>query len=121
MDNGSPGMILVTFILTSHLQTWGDAYKAESVPVLSTFRSFATPEHDLPMDGYFLYHSYVYPVLTQSMSILSFRVDWPKAAEHPLFYVGVYAAIGLASALASILSAAAQYTGALRASKILFK
>ena len=106
-------------MLTNLIQTWGDAYKA--VPVLSTFRSFATPEHELPTDGHFFYHSYVSPIVTKSMSVLSFRVDWPKAAEHPLFYVGIYAGIGLVSALVSILSAAAEYTGALRASRILFK
>jgi ABC-type multidrug transport system fused ATPase/permease subunit len=45
----------------------------------------------------------------------------PSAREHPLFYVGVYAAIGLSTALVSVLSTATQYTGALRASRILFK
>ena len=56
------------------------------------------------------------------MSILSFiRVDWPNAIEHPLFYVGVYAAIGLGSALANVLSVSAQYVGALRASRTLFE
>lgn len=38
-----------------------------------------------------------------------------------MFYVGIYAAIGIANALASVLSVIAQYTGALRASRILFK
>jgi hypothetical protein len=73
------------------------------------------------MDAHSLYHSHVYPVLTQARSVLSFRVDWPKATEHPLFYVGVYAAIGLGGALVTILSVSAQYVGALRASRILFK
>lgn len=110
------------FILQADLlQIWGDAYKANGVGALSAFRSFATPEHEIPMDGHSLYHSHVYPVLTQATSILSFTIDWPKATEHPLFYVGVYAAIGLGSALANILSVSAQYTGALRASRILFK
>jgi hypothetical protein len=67
------------------------------------------------------YYSHVHPALTPAMSILSFRVDWPNAMEHPLFYVGIYAAIGLGSALANILSMSAQVTGALRASRILFK
>ncbi|KAF9533294.1 hypothetical protein CPB83DRAFT_880389 [Crepidotus variabilis] len=47
--------------------------------------------------------------------------EWPKAFEHPLFYVSVYAAIALGSALISVLAAIIQYTGALRASKILFR
>jgi hypothetical protein len=73
------------------------------------------------MDGHSFYQSQVYPVLTQATNVLSLRIDWPKATEHPLFYVAVYAAIGLGSALANILSVSAQYTGALRASRILFK
>jgi len=84
----------------------------ESVAVLSTFRSFVTPEHEIPLHVHSSFNLHVYPV---------FGVDWPNAIEHPLFYVGIYAAIGLGSALANILSVSAQYSGALRASRILFK
>lgn len=45
----------------------------------------------------------------------------PDAHAHPLFYIAVYGAIGLTTASVSILSAITQYTGALRASRILFK
>ena len=45
----------------------------------------------------------------------------PNVHEHPLFYVGVYAAIGITAALASTTSTVTQYTGALRASRLLFK
>jgi ABC-type multidrug transport system fused ATPase/permease subunit len=48
-------------------------------------------------------------------------INWPSAIKHPLFYVGIYSAIGLANALVSVSSIVAQYTGALRASRILFK
>jgi hypothetical protein len=44
----------------------------------------------------------------------------PNANKHPLFYIGVYSALGLGSALVGVLSAIVQYTGALRASKVLF-
>jgi ABC-type multidrug transport system fused ATPase/permease subunit len=47
--------------------------------------------------------------------------NFPDAHQHPLFYVGVFAAIGFATVAVGILAAAAQYTGALRASRILFK
>ena len=50
-----------------------------------------------------------------------FGYELPDANEHPLFYIGIYATIGLVSALASVLSVTAQYTGSLRASRILFK
>jgi hypothetical protein len=45
----------------------------------------------------------------------------PSAREHPLFYIGVYSALGLGSAFLGVLTAIVQYTGALRASKVLFK
>ena len=38
-----------------------------------------------------------------------------------MFYVGIYAAIGLGGALVNVSSVAAQYTGALRASRIMFR
>ena len=45
----------------------------------------------------------------------------PSARERPLFYISVYAALGLGSAFVGVLSAIVQYTGALRASRVLFK
>ena len=45
----------------------------------------------------------------------------PSAREHPLFYISVYAAVGIGSAFVGVLSAIVQYTGALRASRVLFK
>ncbi|KAF9258420.1 hypothetical protein L218DRAFT_934784 [Marasmius fiardii PR-910] len=50
-----------------------------------------------------------------------FSTHLPSAHEHPLFYVGVYAAIGLGNVLVNICSVIVQYTGALRASRVLFK
>ena len=46
---------------------------------------------------------------------------WPDANEHPLYYVGIYAVIGLSIVLSSSLSSMTQYTGALKASRTLFK
>jgi len=74
------------------------------------------------MTGHQMYHhqhsNNVYQNLPRATSVSG---SWPPASEHPLFYISIYAAIGLASALASVLSVTAQYTGALRASRILFK
>ena len=74
------------------------------------------------MTGHQMYHHQhshnVYQTLPRATSVFG---SWPPASEHPLFYISIYAAIGLASALASVLSVTAQYTGALRASRILFK
>ena len=48
-------------------------------------------------------------------------INLPSAKEHPLFYIGVYSALGLGSAFLGVLAAIVQYTGALRASRVLFK
>jgi hypothetical protein len=48
-------------------------------------------------------------------------IQLPSAREHPLFYIGIYSALGLGTAFVGVLSAIVQYTGALRASKVLFK
>lgn len=45
----------------------------------------------------------------------------PPVQEHPMFYVAVYAGIGLISLIISVTATATQYLGALRASRILFK
>ncbi|KIM37758.1 hypothetical protein M413DRAFT_448273 [Hebeloma cylindrosporum] len=108
------------------IKTWGEAYKTngtDSVPNIYAFQSIINPEYEIPMTGHQMYHyqhaSNVYQNLPRATSLLG--INWPPASEHPLFYIGIYAAIGLASALCSVLSVTAQYTGALRASRILFK
>lgn len=45
----------------------------------------------------------------------------PSAAENPWFYLGVYTAIGMFGILVQLLAVVVQYTGALRASRVLFK
>lgn len=46
--------------------------------------------------------------------------DLPSADDHPLFYVSVYAAIGIGICFIGILGVIAQMIGSLRASKLLF-
>jgi hypothetical protein len=46
---------------------------------------------------------------------------WPNASQHPYFYMGVYAAIGAANVLFVILSVIAQFSGGLKASRLMFK
>jgi ABC-type multidrug transport system fused ATPase/permease subunit len=57
-------------------------------------------------------------VMTNSAASL---VNLPPAETHPLFYVGIYAAIGLTGSILATISSLTQLTGALRASRILFK
>jgi len=102
-------------------QIWGEAHSDVQTSAWLSLKSFATPEHEIPLDGHVTYHyqmnheAWLYRVRG------TFGIDWPDAIQHPMFYVGIYAAIGLAGALVSVLSVTAQYTGALRASRILFK
>ncbi|KAF9555963.1 multidrug resistance-associated ABC transporter [Agrocybe pediades] len=99
------------------IKVWGESYKTHTAgPAFYEFKSFASG-HEIPMEGYQAHHHHYHSFNNVSTSGL----DLPDASEHPLFYVGIYASIGLASALVSVLSVVAQYTGALRASRILFK
>ncbi len=111
---------IVLFIEPS-LQTWGAAYGRpdELIPQFIV-KPFTATEHDIPMIGYPLPHlQHTYQILP-GVTGLS-EINWPDATSHPYFYIGVYAAIGFANALTSVLSVTALYTGALRASRILFK
>ncbi|KAJ7439790.1 hypothetical protein FB451DRAFT_1445526 [Mycena latifolia] len=48
-------------------------------------------------------------------------VEWPNAAEHPMFYIGIYAALGLFSVAMSLVNVGFAWTAALNASRILFR
>ncbi|KAF5378578.1 hypothetical protein D9615_007121 [Tricholomella constricta] len=105
------------------IMIWGEAYgELNDAPSFYLFRSFATKEQDIQMDGYpsSHYHTSGFHGMF-FMKKGRFGIDWPEAIRHPYFYIGIYAAIGLANALTSVSSTIAQYTGALRASRILFK
>ncbi|KAF8890914.1 multidrug resistance-associated ABC transporter [Infundibulicybe gibba] len=100
------------------IKTWGEANKDSNTTniYLSAFRVFASPEYESPVDGYlgtFHYMNNIHITPLSNRGI--FGIHWPSAIQHPLFYIGIYAAIGLATALESVLSITAQYIGALRA------
>jgi hypothetical protein len=81
-----------------------------------------TYEHEIQFDAYLPSHhhfTFFQSLFTTTKKIFGF--DLPNAVEHPFFYIGVYAGIGTATALVGVMSVVAQYTGALRASRILFK
>ncbi|RDB18199.1 ATP-dependent bile acid permease [Hypsizygus marmoreus] len=104
------------------IMIWGEAYEnVESVSTHYAFRSFSARVPEIQVDGYHSSHHN----LNSFYGIFSrkgrFGINWPDAIQHPLFYIGIYAAIGLINAVTSVSSTAAQYTGALRASRILFK
>ena len=100
-------------------QTWGEAYKIgnhKTVQILvwpSTGTERSQLDYQYSMQGSHV----VSTPITHSL----FGAKWPDANEHPLYYVGIYAAIGLSIVLSSSLSGITQYTGALKASRTLFK
>ena len=103
-------------------QIWGEAHNdVVDASAWLPLKSFAFPEHELPLDGHMTYFQQIIhdPWLYRVSG--TFGINWPDALQHPMFYVGIYAAIGLSGALVTVFSVTAQYTGALRASRILFK
>lgn len=60
-------------------------------------------------------------VVVQQPDEMTAAYNWPSPYEHPLFFVGVYTAIGFGTAFIQILSSGIQLTGALRASRVLFR
>ena len=88
------------------------------------FASTVLTENEALMSGFLPYHDAAhyfnpYYYVQASHKLLWFTL--PDANEEPLFYVGVYGAIGFATAIVGIVSSAVQITGALRASRLIFK
>jgi len=105
-------------------QLWGEAYGKGKV---TTAHAFTTSSHAIEQqfiisDGLLGSHHLTHTIHgLQSVRVDASIFSLPSAKEHPLFYVGVYSALGLGSAFLGVLAAIVQYTGALRASKVLFK
>ncbi|KAJ7186191.1 hypothetical protein C8R46DRAFT_1343242 [Mycena filopes] len=99
------------------IKIWGSASGQNHNTTMYSYQSFSSLNPEYPIDGSFNYAQ----VESRFGTAGWFDIQWPDAKEHPLFYVGVYAAIGLATAFVSFCSVAAQYTGALRASRLLFR
>ncbi|THH08106.1 hypothetical protein EW145_g2928 [Phellinidium pouzarii] len=102
------------------IKVWGEAYgEATSTPLMHLFSFNAIIEQQALFSDVVSPHHFTH--IHQDFSAVGLKDHLPSAYEHPLFYVGVYAAIGLFTVVISITSVATQYTGALRASRILFK
>ncbi|KAL0951671.1 hypothetical protein HGRIS_008350 [Hohenbuehelia grisea] len=100
------------------IKVWGEAY--ESLPLhYLPFRYFSSADHELLSDGYVPLHGHFQS--SHRVDVWRITREWPRALEYPLYYIGVYAAIGLASGLTTVLAVVVQYTGALRASRIIFE
>ncbi|KAF7979924.1 hypothetical protein HWV62_40336 [Athelia sp. TMB] len=99
------------------IRQWGDAYGKDYET--SIYSSFSAAEHQMALGGTLSNYHFQHLLRPADVSTTDFNL--PRAQDHPLFYVGIYTAIGLAAAATSILSTIVQYTGALRASRLLFK
>ncbi|KAI0657587.1 multidrug resistance-associated ABC transporter [Cubamyces menziesii] len=129
------GILLALILLTQVLglgeklwiRVWGEAYTKFDETIYQYMQmaySYGTNvEHQQVMDHgvSHLHHHAAAAVHTSSspLGITSFTL--PPVREHPYFYIGVYAAIALSTGLVNIAGVITQYTGALRASRILFE
>jgi ABC-type multidrug transport system fused ATPase/permease subunit len=103
-------------------QFWSQAYGNGTTTTAHAFMtsSHAIEQQFVMMDGLLGTDHLTHTVHgLQSWNPPAIRL--PSANEHPLFYIGVYSALGLGSAFVGVLSAIVQFTGALRASRVLFK
>ncbi|KAI5115939.1 hypothetical protein M0805_009349, partial [Coniferiporia weirii] len=102
------------------IKVWSEAYeKGSAAPLTHIFTSnIAIEQQTLFADATLSYQPmHIY----QEFGTASLADYLPPAHEKTLFYVGIYALIGFSTVLVSIISVVMQYTGALRASRVLFE
>ncbi|KAF9447375.1 hypothetical protein P691DRAFT_782489 [Macrolepiota fuliginosa MF-IS2] len=92
------------------LLTWGEAYGQPDEGPMPLY-AFSIAEHATTFEGYTSPHPRTYPSLPNSVNISTPSINWPNAASHPYFYIGIYTAIGLTNALVNVLSISVQFTG----------
>ncbi|KAI0697630.1 multidrug resistance-associated ABC transporter [Cerioporus squamosus] len=124
------GILFILIILTQVLgvgekiwiKIWGDAYgEGHTVPTEHFSYSYrAYTEHQYVLDDGLAHFHHTTSVHAPSVPFTATNIRFPPAQEHPYFYIGIYAAISLSAGLVNILGVITQYTGALRASRILF-
>ncbi|KAI0372366.1 multidrug resistance-associated ABC transporter [Pilatotrama ljubarskyi] len=126
------GILFTLIILTQVLgvgekiwiKIWGEAYgdTAGAPPPTQftySYRAFAEQQHVFDDGLSHLHHTTMAHHPSPPFSIA--KINFPPAQEHPYFYIGIYAAIALSTGLVNIAGVITQYTGALRASRILFE
>ncbi|KAI0672201.1 multidrug resistance-associated ABC transporter [Trametes maxima] len=116
-------IVLVQVLAVSEkiwIKIWGEAYERGDESLLSyppspdayvVQQPLAVFEHASP--SFLFTRNITLPLNTTALTL-------PAAQQHPYFYIGIYAAITLATGLVNIAGVVTQYTGALRASRILF-
>ncbi|KAJ7468712.1 hypothetical protein FB451DRAFT_1560403 [Mycena latifolia] len=100
------------------IKIWTAAYDAPgNVSDGFMYRSFGTGANEI-LFGSSLPHTQFH---SEGLQVNSLDIQLPSATSRPLFYIGVYAAIGMFGILLQLTSVTLQFTGALRASRILFR
>ena len=109
-------------VTDTSVKIWGGAYgEGSTVPMEHfsySYRAYAESQHVLD-DGLAHFH-HTTAMHAPTLPFTTMEIKFPPAQEHPYFYIGIYAAISLSTGLVNILGVITQYTGALRASRILF-
>ena len=105
------------------MQVWGDAYNqnATVIPQQFAYSYRDHAEHQYVLDDGLSHFHHITTAHAPAIPYTSLKTTFPPAQEHPYFYVGIYAAIALSTGIINICGVITQYTGALRASRILFE
>ncbi|KAJ7784449.1 hypothetical protein B0H16DRAFT_1492535 [Mycena metata] len=88
------------------IKIWGEAYQ-EAANFSTPYSLFGTNDHG-------------YLASTGLIRAHAFR-DWPSAVERPLYYAGIYAAIGFFGVTIQLLSVGMEHTAALNAAHKLYR
>ncbi|KAH9943429.1 multidrug resistance-associated ABC transporter [Epithele typhae] len=106
------------------IKTWGEAYgtgNSTTPPVHASSYSYSPfAENQQVLDDGLSHFHHTSMANTPTISLTA-TTHLPSAQEHPYFYIGIYAAIALSAGIVNITGVITQYTGALRASRILFE
>ncbi|KAF8577829.1 multidrug resistance-associated ABC transporter [Ramaria rubella] len=102
------------------IKLWGEAYpqaNAETYLLYSPSFSSLIDKRDLSIYSAVTFTNVPFSGLSNNVTYAKL----PSADVHPLFYVAVYATISFGVATIGIINIVVQYTGGLRASRLLFK
>ncbi|KAH7904349.1 ABC transporter type 1, transmembrane domain-containing protein [Hygrophoropsis aurantiaca] len=102
------------------IKTWGEAYGTDAAPVPLTLVSSPLLDEQIPLASASAGLNHYANTLHHASPVGSLAI-LPNVYEHPLFYVGVYGCIMYADVLISLAATLVQFTGALRASRLLFR
>ncbi|KIO27861.1 hypothetical protein M407DRAFT_22914 [Tulasnella calospora MUT 4182] len=105
------------------IKVWGEHYHGDSTVLASNLRSTYGVDHSDTTSQYLMSFSALCGLMfgDQESTLLPGIPELPSAHEHPLFYVGIYAGIGVCAAFVSVSDSIVQYWGSYKASKLLFK